>query len=147
METCKDCGEKTTCLYPDDDPKVDERPHYCEHCAVLWSGDKKIVEAEGAIQEELGRVCDIALTASDDLFANPEQKIRDYFQKVFNWAFSVGFVRSYLHVRHYAKDGRLRRIRDLWTKGNVDHYRGTFGGLTFDEFRELERLILWTKTK
>ena len=81
--------------------------------------------------------------AAREISEDPETRVQKYFENVFKWAFSEGFVRAYAYFRHKAKEGRLKRIKELWAQGSIDYYKGTFGGLKNNELKELDKLIQW----
>jgi len=146
---CPDCDSKTVRLYPPD-KRLSNLPSYCDTCEILWIDGERVEPVE-EFKNQFKAVDECAKAAAgtikEELLANPEERIQQYFERVFNWAFSEGFVRSYMYVRFKMKEGRMVRIRELWEKGKVDHYTGKFSGLSVEELRELDRLITWAKRK
>ena len=146
---CPDCEAKTVRLYPPD-KRLTDLPAYCDQCEVLWIDGQKIDPSE-EFKRQIKKVSecedDAAETMKNELLANPEERIKRYFVRVFNWAFSEGFVRSYMYIRFTMKEGRMKRIAELWEKGRVDHYTGKFTGLSVGELHELDRLITWSKKR
>ena len=146
--SCLDCGEIVVNLFADDEKRLTCLPSYCLNCEALWIDGHKTVPAD-SLKAEFRKVAEVAAEAGEqakaELLDSPEDRIQKYFERVFKWAFTEGFVRSYVFLRHNMKEGRLRRIRGLWEKGEIDEYKGHFTGLTNKEFRELDKLIRWTK--
>lgn len=148
--TCPACDKVAILLYDPSDSRIVSKPFYCDNCTSLWiGGDRFTPPAEMVTQFE--NVVALAEGAgketAKELIENPTERIQKYFERVFRWAFSEGFLRAYAMFMHTAKEGRLKRIADLWDKGHVDHYKLTFNGLSASEFKELDRLILWMKKK
>lgn len=147
---CQDCNGPLIEFYPVGDVRVTKTPHYCAECKVLWFGEDK-VELPDRMRELTPSVSDSIKEASqkaaEDLQNDPHSRVQHYFENVFKWAFTEGFVRAYAYFRHKFKEGRLKRIRELWAAGNVDYYKGTFGGLKLSEFKELDKLIKWNESE
>ena len=142
---CGDCGGEMIPFYGDDQ-RVSRIPAYCETCRALWIDGKKIDLPKEALKE-IKSVSDQAKEASEkaseEIHRDPKVRVRKYFEGVFNWAFAEGFLRAYMFFKHKTREGRLKRIREIWDKGSVDEYKGTFRAESIADLRELSRLIRW----
>lgn len=96
--------------------KPEDLPVVCRDCGLIMIGGvatsfppdfeaqaKSMAEAAAAAGEEA--VAELA---------DPNQPVKTYFQRVYRTAYLDGFWRALLFARHEAKEGRVRRLRELW---------------------------------
>lgn len=54
--------------------------------------------------------------ATEALTSDPNAKVTAYFAKVYREAYLDGFLRCLAFYQHNLKEGRLKRLRELWSK-------------------------------
>jgi hypothetical protein len=146
MDTCPDCGSPLIEIYKAC-RRVRTPARMCTVCHTLWFNgektklpddwDKKYPSVAKRAEEVSDKIVTEAL--EDNSF-----RARKYFERVFMWAFSEGFTRAYAIFRHSFREGRMKRIRELWQKTTikqVDWDGVTVEGLSTKELEELSRLI------
>src|SRR5690606_9839550 len=71
-------------------------------------------ELEATAKSLAAAAAEAGKRAVDDLMKDPNQPIADYFGKVYRTAYLDGFWRALVFVRHNQREGRLKRLRELW---------------------------------
>ena len=146
METCPDCGSPLIEVYKAC-RRVRTPAQMCTVCHTLWfNGEKTELPKDWdkrypTVAKRAEEVSDrIVLEALED----PAFRAKKYFERVFMWAFSEGFTRAYSIFRHNFREGRMKRIRELWEKTKVKQIgwdEVLIEGLSTGEAEELSRLI------
>jgi hypothetical protein len=142
--TCGHCGSEAVPMYSLDDKRVSKTPIFCKRCEALTLGSSTIlpgVEPSPVALKDMATA--IAVRAAVEIQSEPEARIQKYFERVFNWAFSEGFLRAYSYLRHNQKEGRLARMRAIINSGTVSHC--TFEAASPLEMEELVRLARWKR--
>lgn len=149
-DACPDCGIQVFPLYDPNDKRLTCLPAYCTQCEVLWIDGEKTVPTKD-FQAQFKNVLELSKEAGektkDEILQNPEIRIQKYFERVFRWAFAEGFMRAYIFIKYKMKEGRLKRMREIWDNGNIDEYKSIFVAKSLDDLREMNRLMQWTKKK
>ena len=76
----------------------------------------------------------------------PEARVTRYFQKVYREAYLDGFLRCLAFYQHNTKEGKLKRLRELWQltrpswAQSATAMRILFPGEAFEEFDQLMNL-------
>lgn len=146
MSECPDCGGRLIDFYNRNDRRVSDCPEVCTACDTLWAkGERyKLPQDWGekfpSVVKEARR---IASDQVDQAKGDKDFRARVYFERVFYWAFSEGFLRAFAYFKHKYKDGRFRRVRALWDKIEMKVYgsKCVISGLTKEEYDELTTLI------
>lgn len=146
MDTCPECGSPLIEIYKAC-RRIRTPAQMCTVCHKLWfNGEKTELPDDWDrrypnVAKRAEEVSDqIVLEALDD----PSFRARKYFERVFMWAFSEGFTRAYAIFRHNFREGRMKRIREIWKKAKVrqvDWDEMVVEGLSTKEVEELSRLI------
>jgi hypothetical protein len=100
---CRTCGAIMVAGEPVDLPEVLAKP--IRELAENAKGWGKKAREE---LEELGK-------------ADPNARIEAYMGNFYRAAYMDGFFRALIFFRHHAREGRLRRIRELWAQGGVEY--------------------------
>jgi Zn-finger nucleic acid-binding protein len=139
---CPSCGNEGVVVLASSDIGT---PTYCNKCESLWVDDSAIHLPE-AIKKETRSVMDAssayAEQASGEIYKDPEIRVKHYFMNVFKSGFTEGFIRAYAHFKNL-REGRMKRIRELWNKGEMDEYKVVFMMKDLEDIQELNKLIQW----
>ena len=119
-----------------------ELPEYCYSCCLLVFGEDVVQVSARGMQDLKTARENHAQEALEAAQKDSEFSARKYFERVFNFGFTEGFLRSYYHFRHRYKTGRLRRLQALWEKGRKDPERGMFLNLPASEVEEFDKLMM-----
>lgn len=149
VDCCVDCGGILVDMYKSN-VRVSTSAQICMGCHCLWmDGEKTLLPQDW--KKKYPTVASRAKEASEKILAqakeDPDFKAKKYFERVFTWAFSEGFIRAYAIFRHTFKEGRYKRIRELWRKTSMEVYgnKAVIEGLDREEIEELSRLIIFER--
>lgn len=148
-DKCPDCGGALVDMYEADN-RVSHSTRICLGCHSLWMDGEKTPLPEDW-EKKYPNVAERAREAAEKILEeakqDPDFRARAYFERVFKWAFSEGFTRAYAIFRHTLKEGRYKRIRELWSKTTIETYgtKSVISGLTEEETQEISRLINFGK--
>jgi len=94
-----------------------ELPTACRRCGEIAIGGKPIPFPESF----QGQVADIAEAASKEaasaraaIVSDPNIRVERYFANVYRSGFMHGFFRALGYFQHHGKEGRLKRLREIW---------------------------------
>lgn len=144
-DKCPDCGGALVDMYKAN-IRISTPARICLGCHCLWMDGEKTPLPEDW-DKKYPNVAERAREAAEKLLNeakhDPEFRAKHYFERVFKWAFSEGFTRAYAIFRHKFKEGRFKRIRELWSKTTIEMYgeKSVITGLTTEEMAELSHLI------
>lgn len=151
--SCQRCGSDRLFRFePGKDVRVtpDGLPTVCRGCGQITINGVAVqfpAELESQAKTLANAAEKIGAQALEDLKGDPDQSVKDYFNKVYKGGYLEGFFRAFLFLRHSYREGRLRRLRELW-KTFVDTAETTdFGvmvvrinGAVYAEFKQLIEL-------
>lgn len=143
---CPDCSGLLIDLYDPNDKRITFCPVLCTVCDALWIDEVKVT-LPANWEQAIPSVMEMAQRRADEELAKAKEdndfRAKAYFERVFYHAFTEGFLRAFAYFKHKYKDGRLKRIRDLWDHAVVERYgnKCVINGLTKNEFEELTTLI------
>jgi hypothetical protein len=118
--TCRACGGELFRFEPPASIRGVERsalPTACQRCGQICVDGAPLAfppafqEKVAGIAEESARQ---ARLARQQLLSDPAVRVEKYFDHVYRTGFVHGFVRALAWFTHYAKEGRLRRLRRIW---------------------------------
>jgi hypothetical protein len=92
-------------------------PLVCRGCGQITVNGEPLVfpaELEKQAQDMAAAAAAVGKETADQVLVDPDQRIEVYFTNVYRRAYLDGFFRALLFWRHHGKEGRLRRVRDLW---------------------------------
>jgi hypothetical protein len=92
-------------------------PLVCRDCGLITVGGAPLAfppEIEKQAQDMAATAAEVGKETKDLVLADPEPRVETYFANVYRRAYLDGFFRALLFWRHHGKEGRLRRVRDLW---------------------------------
>ncbi len=95
----------------------EQLPLVCRDCGLISIGGTAVLfpkELEQQAKTLANLAVEAGQAAKDDLLADPEQRIEAYLANVYRRGYLEGFWRALLFWRHEGKEGRLRRVRELW---------------------------------
>jgi len=139
---CPSCGGKTFVVLA---PSIIGTTTYCDSCESLWVDGEKIClpeEIKGKVVPVIEAANAAAQQASEEIGNDPEIRVEKYFKNVFMAAFTEGFIRAYAHFKNL-REGRMKRVRELWNRGEVDEYKVVFMLENLEDIQELNKLIQW----
>ncbi|MBW1832883.1 MAG: hypothetical protein JRJ10_14515 [Deltaproteobacteria bacterium] len=82
----------------------------------------------------------------DDPGLTEKERLEGYMSNFYSKAYLDGFFRALSFARHQGKEGRIRRLRDLWSAARVDNPHGSsdvvvrIDGDAYTEFDQLLNL-------
>lgn len=133
METdkpkCPRCA--STWLYafqvsPETRTKPENLPVVCRNCGQVTIAGDAVTFPPGleAAAKSMAQAADEAgQQMNGELKDDPDPQIAKYFAKVYRTAYLDGFWRALAFGRHHLKEGRLKRLRELWRQVAVTHTR------------------------
>jgi len=152
--TCTRCGGGRLFQFQAD-PLASKRavpetmlPLVCRGCGQISVDGVALVfpEAlEAQAKDMATAAAEAGAKAVEDLAAEgPEARVTRYFQKVYREAYLDGFLRCLAFYQHNAKEGKLKRLREIWRTTSRppshDMARVAFTNETFEEFDQLMNL-------
>lgn len=124
-------------------------PLVCRSCGQITVDGTPLIVPE-AFEKQAQNLAEEAAKVGEkaavELAADPNARVVKYFGKVYREAYLDGFLRCLAFYHHNAKEGRLKRLRDLWRIFlPVEEFKGPAGGVitiripteAFDEFHQL----------
>jgi len=106
---------------PRERPGPEELPSVCRSCGLISVGGKELrlpAEIEQAAKTLAEAAQEAASNGRSEMEAmDPTAAIEGYMSKFYQRAYLDGFVRCLAFFRHNAKEGRIRRMRELWGEG------------------------------
>jgi len=118
--TCE-CGGELYRFEPGTPRKGDHHyPEACRRCGTVWLDGKKVnlpEKMKAAMAEAAEAAANSGIEAREALTADPDQRISDWFSRVYYRGYMHGFFRALAYFQHHAKEGRLIRLRKLWEDG------------------------------
>lgn len=145
--SCSACGGELYQFTAPDTIKidVDRLPAVCRTCGQITLAGVPVPLPEGFKTQAASMAVqakEAAQGAKDALMADPEDRIQKYFENVYTEGYMGGFFRALAYHRHQTKEGRLVRLRELWSKGTWDYNMGGDVRITMPpevahEFRQL----------
>jgi hypothetical protein len=117
---CEACGGALVVFEPPASMKSLDRsrlPTACRRCGQFTIEGKR-VSLDSTVQRPVEAVSEEAARrgaeARAQLLANPGLRIEKYFDQVYRAAFAHGVLRAAAWFAPQAKEGRLKRLRQLW---------------------------------
>jgi hypothetical protein len=94
-------------------------PVVCRECGCITVAGKEVAlptELEQQAVSMANRVSESGHEAADALKEDfTWEKVADYFKSVWRHGYLEGFWRAYVYFRHHSKEGRLVRLRKIWS--------------------------------
>jgi hypothetical protein len=117
--SCARCGSQRLFQFEASKSAVvpETLPLVCRDCGQISIGGTAVHFPPAMEQhaKDLAELAGVAgKEAKEELLADPDQRIEIYFANVYRRAYLEGFWRALLFWRHNGKEGRLRRVRELW---------------------------------
>jgi len=153
--TCIRCGSERLFQFQADAlaskravPEAD-LPLVCRSCGQISVNGVALQfpEAFEAHAKDMAEAAEIAAQqARIEIVADPDARIERYFAKVYRESYLDGFLRCLAFYRHNAKEGKLKRLRELWQTiqttvasedGTPQTVYARFPAAAFDEFSQL----------
>lgn len=134
--TCIRCGSDR--LYEFEaskDVKVSpDLPSVCRECGQICIAGKP-VGLPGQLEQQAISMAEAAVEAGSDVRKELEEagndvRVEKYFSNVYQRGYLDGFFRCLAFYKHQAKEGRLKRMRELWDMGSLSG-QTTIGGVRF----------------
>lgn len=94
-------------------------PLVCRDCGLITVGGQAISfppEFEQQAKDLAEAAAEVGKEETEALLAAPDQRIEGFVANVYRRGYLDGFWRSLLFWRHNGKEGRLRRVRELWNQ-------------------------------
>jgi len=120
---CPNCGSPRLYQFESKRPTQAPLPIVCRSCGRITIGGEPIDLPEvlaGPIRElaesSAGAGVDGRAALEELAKADSSVRIEQYMAKFYRAAYLDGFFRALAFFRHHAKEGRLRRLRDLWNQ-------------------------------
>lgn len=150
MSECTRC--KSTRLFQfevnrDVRSKPTSLPVVCRDCGQLMLDGAPLAlpaDLEATAKNLAQAATEAGARAAVEVMQQPETPIAAYFARHYRDAYLDGFFRALVYSRHHAKEGRLHRMRELWTHINVlaiplysDDIECHLPPAVYDEFRRL----------
>ena len=152
---CSRCGADRTFQFQAD-PLASKRavheadlPLVCRSCGQITVNGVAL-QFPAAFEANAKDLADAAAKAAEEtrieLANDPDARILRYFTKIYREAYLDGFLRCLAFYQHNAKEGKLKRLRELWqtiqtTVASEDGMPQTvyarFQASAFDEFSQL----------
>lgn len=129
---------------------ADRLPQVCRSCSAIVVDGRllKLPEAfEAQALEMVDASAQAATAARRELEGDPEQRIEEYMANYYRAAYLDGFVRALAWWTHHGKEGRLKRIRELWNASvddncwRVESHPGRGRLMTPEAYTEIEQLL------
>ena len=136
LDHCQRCSSERLYQFQSDGPAdaAVHLPQVCRACGAIHV-EGKVLELGAAAKVLEPRSKELANSAAaaggkalDELEKDPGQDIEAYFARHYAGAYLEGFLRAYAFCRHEAKEGRLKRLRELWQRG---HQKDPFGSVGY----------------
>lgn len=152
MKTCSRCGKDRLYRFQPSGPLPEAQlPVVCRDCGLI-TVDGKPVGLPPEIEQQAVSLATEASKSADEAAAELEQqpelteqdRIRQYMGRFYSKAYLDGFFRALAFFRHHAKEGRIRRIRKIWSSARIDIPRGSSDvvvRLDGDLYTEFEQLL------
>lgn len=104
---------------PSVDVSASPLPLVCRGCGLISVGGE-VVSLPPEIEEQAmslaRKSADVGKATREALESDKDIRIEKYFESVYRQAYLDGFFRSVSFYQHIAKEGRLGRIRILWSE-------------------------------
>ena len=102
-------------------------PLVCRGCGLISIGGEPVNLPEELERQALS-LAEAATVAGrktrEELEQDKDVRIEKYFESVYRQAYLDGFFRSVSFYQHFAKEGRLGRVRLLWEKFDIKYDKG-----------------------
>jgi hypothetical protein len=97
--------------------KVKNLPLVCRTCGLVMI-DGAAAAFPPEFEATAKALAEVAAEAGNQAIKDlsEDHLIADYFNRVYRDAYLDGFWRAWAFARHNQKEGRLKRLRSLWTK-------------------------------
>jgi hypothetical protein len=110
------------------DPRASKRavnpgafPLVCRSCGQITVNGTPLVFPE-AFENQAKDMAEAAAAAGEaavvELASDPNARVANYFSKVYREAYLDGFLRCLAFYQHNAKEGKLKRLRELWSSAD-----------------------------
>lgn len=154
MTSCSRCGGARLYQFQPSGPVKEARlPLVCRTCGLI-TVDGTPVNLPAELEQQAVSLADAASKSAEEAAAELEQqpalteeaRLRQYMDRFYSKAYLDGFFRALAFFRHHAKEGRVRRLRELWRGARVDIPRGSsdvmvrMDGDLYTEFEQLLHL-------
>jgi hypothetical protein len=121
--TCGRCGSDRLFQF-EADPRASKRavnpssfPLVCRNCGLITVNGVAL-EFPAAFEAQAKDLAESAAMAGEaavvELAADPNTRVEKYFARVYRDAYLDGFLRCLAFYQHNAKEGKLKRLRELW---------------------------------
>lgn len=119
MSACVRCASTRTYAFeasPSARAKPENLPVVCRDCGQIMIAGAAVsfppeLEAQAkTMAQQAAEAVEAALVP----LADPDQPVRKYLTRFHREAFLDGFWRALLYFRHNAREGRVKRLRELW---------------------------------
>jgi hypothetical protein len=125
---------------------AEELPTACRRCGQIALAGKPFVFPEGFQERVAALVDDLAKQESSEarksILTDPQTRIDAYFNRVYKRGYFDGFMRALAYFQHHAKEGRLVRLRKLWSRfKRSPSAGGIVVEMTKAEYTEFDQLL------
>jgi len=152
MATCTRCGSDRLFQFQAN-PVASKRavnpglfPLVCRSCGQITVNGEPLVVPESfekQAQDLAEAAAEAGKQAVDELAADPNARVEKYFAKVYRDAYLDGFVRCLVFYQHNAKEGKLKRLRELWQViGRRSSARAVLSAEAAEAFDEFNQLMM-----
>jgi hypothetical protein len=152
--TCARCGSDRLYQFQPSGPlKEAKLPCVCRACGQITVGGE-VVHFPDELEQQTVTLAEAASRSAEQAASELEQepaltereRLEGYMANFYSKAYLDGFFRAGGFFRHEQKEGRLRRLRELWYQARLDSSRGSSGvvvrmdGDAYTEFVQLLHL-------
>ena len=150
---CQRCSSERLYQFESDGPAdvASHIPQVCRSCGAIHVEGKALELGAAAreLEPHTKALANSAAAAGEDSLAelekDPGKDISAYFARHYANAYLDGFLRAYAFYRHEAKEGRLKRLRELWRDTVLDPidstYRCTLVAMPPEVYAEIDQLL------
>jgi hypothetical protein len=148
MTTCSRCGSDR--LFQFEGDKTGARlaailPLVCRSCGLITVGGNVVhfpSEIEDQAKALAARAEEAAIAGGAELKQDLDEgkRVNGFLKKFYEQAFLAGFFRAHAFFRHEAKEGRLRRLRELFRLIKANGVKFPEEDPWYSEFRQLLEL-------
>lgn len=120
---------------------VTDLPQVCRECGLL-TVQGVALQLPSSLEDHAKQLVQAADQAGQKALqelteADRSVKIKDYFAKTYKTGYLDGFLRCLAYHRHNNKEGKVKRLRELWQDASKDAPGVQFDPPAFDEFQRL----------
>lgn len=135
--TCPRCQSQRHFQFDASKPAAD-LPLVCRDCGLLTVRGEAVqlpTSLESYAKNLAEQAAQAGQRATQEITA--DTKIAAYFSNVYRNGYLDGFMRCLAYHRHNTKEGRVKRLREIWKQAAREGTSVRFGTEAFDEFDRL----------